>query len=163
MVSKNLFREDLYYRINVVRIELPPLRSREEDIPLLAEQFIKHFNLIQNKKIEGISAEAVSLLMAHDWPGNVRELENVIERAFILCTKGYIGIGHLQGNIVPCVNKAFVSDIRTIRERLEAETIMKALERNSFNRLKAAKELGIHKSTLFRKINKLNLELPKKQ
>ena len=92
-VRQGVFREDLYYRVNVVRIELPPLRRRKEDIPLLVEQFVARFNRLQQKTVQGIAAEALSLLMAHDWPGNIRELENAIERAFILCNEGHIGIG----------------------------------------------------------------------
>jgi PAS domain S-box-containing protein len=92
---KGAFREDLYYRVNVVRIELPPLRRRKEDIPFLVEQFVARFNRLQQKTVSGIAAEALSLLIAHDWPGNIRELENAIERAFILCEEGDIGIGHL--------------------------------------------------------------------
>jgi transcriptional regulator with PAS, ATPase and Fis domain len=86
-VRKGAFREDLYYRLNVVRIELPPLRRRKEDIPLLVEQFVKRFNRLQQKTVPGITAEALSLLMAHEWPGNIRELENAVERAFILCNE----------------------------------------------------------------------------
>ena len=163
LTKQGIFREDLYYRVNVVRLEIPPLRRRKEDIPLLADQFIKRFNVIQNKRIEGISAEAISLLMAHDWPGNVRELENVIERAFIPCTKGQIGIEHIQSEFMPAQEKtSCVTDIRTTRSILEAETIRKTLERTSYNRLKTARELGIHKSTLFRKIKSLNISIPDK-
>jgi len=89
------FREDLYYRLNVVRIELPPLRRRKEDIPLLVDQFITRFNCIRKTGISGITTEALSLLMAHDWQGNIRELENAIEHAFILCREGHIDIRHL--------------------------------------------------------------------
>ncbi|HEY9159723.1 MAG TPA: sigma 54-interacting transcriptional regulator [Desulfomonilia bacterium] len=163
MTKQGAFREDLYYRVNVVRLELPPLRRRKEDIPLLAEEFIKRFNLIQNKRIEGISSEAISLLMAHDWPGNVRELENIIERAFITCTKGQIDIEHIQSEFMPEQEKAScITDMRTTRNILEAETIRKVLEKTSYNRLKTARELGIHKSTLFRKIKKLNIIIPER-
>jgi transcriptional regulator with PAS, ATPase and Fis domain len=80
LVRQGLFREDLYYRVNVVRLELPPLRRRKEDLPVLVEQFITHFNALQKKSVQGITTEALSLLMAHDWPGNIRELENTNER-----------------------------------------------------------------------------------
>jgi PAS domain S-box-containing protein len=163
LTKQGAFREDLYYRVNVVRLELPPLRRRKEDIPLLADEFIKRFNLIQNKRIEGISSEAISLLMAHDWPGNVRELENIIERAFITCTKGQIDIEHIQSEFMPEQEKAScITDMRTTRNILEAETIRKVLEKTSYNRLKAARELGIHKSTLFRKIKNLNIIIPER-
>ena len=161
LTKQGIFREDLYYRVNVVRLDLPPLRRRKEDIPLLTDQLIRRFNLIQNKRIEGISPEAMPLLMAHDWPGNVRELENVIERAFISCVKGQIGIEHIQSEFMPAQEKtSCVTNIRTTRNILEAETIRKALERTSYNRLKTARELGIHKSTLFRKIKSLNISIP---
>ena len=152
------FRDDLYYRVNVVRIELPPLRRRKEDIPLLAEQFIDRFNRLQKKSIQGITTEALSLLMAHDWPGNIRELENVIERTFILCDKGLIGVSHLPEDLT--LRHAALKKqpgIRSAREIMEAQAIRKALERNDDNRLAAAHELGIHKSTLFRKMKKLGI------
>jgi len=162
-VRQGDFREDLYYRVNVVRIELPPLRRRKEDIPLLVEQFVARFNRLQQKSVRGIASEALSLLMAQDWPGNIRELENAIERAFILCKEGLISIGHLPGELTARgAPHASDADIRTARELLEAQTIQNALERNTFNRLAAAKELGIHKSTLFRKMKQLGIPLPAK-
>ncbi|MGD0728287.1 MAG: sigma 54-interacting transcriptional regulator [Spirochaetia bacterium] len=158
---KGAFREDLYYRVNVVRVELPPLRRRKEDIPLLAEQCVSRFNRLQKKAIKGIAAEALSLLMAHDWPGNIRELENVIERSFILCNEGQIGIEHLPEELTAHgVSLVSDADMRNARDLLEARTIRNALERNSQNRLAAAKELHIHKSTLFRKMKQLGIPLP---
>ena len=157
------FREDLYYRVNVIRVELPPLKRRKEDIAILAEQFIERFNRLQQKSIKGLTPEALSLLMAHDWPGNVRELENVIERAFILCREGSIGIEHLPGELLASAPaRGGGSPIRVARELLEAQTIHRALERNGYNRLAAAKELGIHKSTLFRIMKRLRISLPEK-
>jgi transcriptional regulator with PAS, ATPase and Fis domain len=158
---KGAFREDLYYRVNVVRIELPPLRRRKEDIPFLVEQFVARFNRLQRKTVPGIAAEALSLLMAHDWPGNIRELENAIERAFILCDGGDIGIGHLPEDLTAHGAAAGAdSDVRSAHEILDARALRAALERNAFNRLAAAKELGIHKTTLFRKMKKLGISLP---
>ncbi len=154
------FREDLYYRVNVARIELPPLRHRKEDIPLLAEQFIARFNRLQRKSVQGFTADALALLMAHNWPGNVRELENVIERAFILTGTGRIGIAHLPEELT--AHRSGIAsnlDIKSSREMLESQAIQSALERNAHNRLAAAKELGIHKSTLFRKIKKLGISI----
>jgi PAS domain S-box-containing protein len=156
-----LFREDLYYRVNVVRVQLPPLRRRKEDIPLLADAFIKRFNRLNSRDIQGISAEAVSLLMAHDWPGNVRELENAIERAFILCRSGFIKIAHLPGALTAHrVAGAVASDIQTAHNLLDVQSIRAALKRNHNNRSAAARDLGIHKTTLFRRIKKLGLVLP---
>jgi PAS domain S-box-containing protein len=160
---KGNFREDLYYRVNVVRVELPPLRNRKEDIPILVEHFIERFNRLQHKSIIGICAEALSLLMAHHWPGNIRELENVIERSFILCNASYIGIAHLPEELTARGKlNGHGSSIRNARELLDAQAIRSALESNNYNRLAAASELGIHKSTLFRKIKKLGITLPPK-
>jgi PAS domain S-box-containing protein len=161
-MRRGSFREDPYYRVNVVRVELPPLRRRTEDIPLLVEQFIDRFNRLQGKAVKGIAPEALSLLMAHDWPGNIRELENVIERSFILAGEGVIGIPQLPEEIAAPRTKGDspVAGIKNTREVIEVQSIRSALERNGNNRLAAARELGIHKSTLFRKIRKLGIEMP---
>ncbi len=157
------FREDLYYRINVVRVELPPLRRRKEDIPLLTEQVIARFNRLQGKAVEGLAPEAVSLLMAYDWPGNVRELENVIERAFILCGEGRIGLAHLPETLTGAADKGASSSeggLRQARAALDAQTIRAALEHAHGSRLAAARDLGIHKTTLFRRMRALGIEPP---
>ncbi len=163
LMRRGAFREDLYYRINVVRIELPPLRRRKEDIPQLAEQFVTRFNQLQKKNIRGISREALALLMAYDWPGNIRELENAIERAFILCNSTHIEPKHLPAEFyirpTPGTNP---QTIREAHDLIDRETIQKTLEKNQFNRLKTAKELGVHKTTLFRKMKQLKIPLPKK-
>jgi len=160
-VRQGVFREDLYYRVNVVRIELPPLRRRKEDIPLLVEQSVARFNRLQMKSVHGIAAEALSLLMAHDWPGNIRELENAVERAFILCQGGPIGIEHLPQELKAPRVAGVDSVLRSAHDILDAQAIRTALERNAFNRLAAAKGLGIHKTTLFRRMKKLGISLPK--
>ncbi|MBN1893654.1 sigma 54-interacting transcriptional regulator [bacterium] len=164
LVKRGVFREDLYYRINVVRIELPPLRRRKEDIPLLIGRFIERFNRIQNKSVQGVEPEALSILMARDWPGNVRELENVIERSFILCREGFIGVRHLPEEWTtsfPAV--AGRPPLRTAHDFLDAQAIQRALEANHYNRLAAARELGIHKTTLFRRIKKLGIVMPRRR
>ena len=156
------FREDLYYRINVVRVELPPLRGRMEDLPLLAAQFITRFNRLQDKRIEGLAPEALSLLMAHDWPGNVRELENVIERAFVLCSGGRIELPHLPESLTGPDMRASSAGtrgarLRDARDALDAQAIRAALGRSGGRRLAAARALGIHKTTLFRKMRALGI------
>jgi len=162
-VRKGAFREDLYYRVNVVRIELPPLRRRKEDIPLLVEQFVKRFNRLQQKTVPGITAEALSLLMAHEWPGNIRELENAVERAFILCNEGRIGLEHLPEELTAHgAGRGPGHEARSARDILDAQAIRAALERNAFHRLAAARELGIHKTTLFRRMKTLGIALPEK-
>jgi transcriptional regulator with PAS, ATPase and Fis domain len=162
-MRQGLFREDLYYRVNVVRVELPPLRRRKEDIPLLVDQFVARFNHSRRKFVPGITPEALTLLMAHDWPGNIRELENAIERAFILCGNGPIGIAHLPAELaaspsVPGLNH----EARSAHEILDIQAIHVALERNAFNRQAAARDLGIHKTTLFRRIKRLGIPLPER-
>jgi PAS domain S-box-containing protein len=158
LVRSNRFREDLYYRVNIVRIELPPLRRRKEDIPLLAEQMIAHFNRIQQKTIQGLTTETLSLMMAYDWPGNIRELENMIERAFILCHDGLIDITHLPAELTAHGSSGVeISNVRTAHEMLDAQIIQAALDHNRGNRAAAARELGIHKTTLYRKMKKLGL------
>jgi PAS domain S-box-containing protein len=162
-MKQGAFREDLYYRVNVVRIELPPLRRRKEDIPLLAEQFVERFNRLQDKSIRGVSPEALSLLMAHDWPGNIRELENVIERAFILCRKEYINIDHLPEELTARnLGADTCTRIRSAHDLIDAQAIRAALKRNRYNRSATARELGIHKTTLFRRVKKLGIDLPEK-
>ncbi len=161
LVRRGDFREDLYYRVNVVSVELPPLRRRKEDIPLLVDQLIERFNRAQGRAVPGIAPEALALLMAHEWPGNIRELANVIERAFILAGDDDIDIAHLPAELSRRgLGAEAPPDIRSARDRLDAESIRAALERNGYNRRAAAAELGIHKSTLFRKMRKLGLRLP---
>jgi PAS domain S-box-containing protein len=162
LMRNGTFREDLYYRVNVVRIELPPLRRRKEDIPLLVDQFITRFNRLRQTHVRGISTEALSLLMGHDWPGNIRELENAIEHAFILCREGDIDTRHLPGELRARGSAAGLNaDVRSAHDILDGQAISDALERNAFNRQAAARSLGIHKTTLFRRMKRLGMPLPK--
>lgn len=163
LVSAGTFREDLYYRINVISVYLPPLRERREDIPLLADHFIRKNNARRGGKISGLSREALAFLMAYDFPGNIRELENAIEHAFVLCREGQITPHCLPEAMLvrlgPTSSPLGIGDaLRT----LEAKAILDALTRNQGNRLAAARELGMHKSTLFRKIKHLGIDLPLK-
>ncbi|MFH1844232.1 MAG: sigma 54-interacting transcriptional regulator [bacterium] len=160
LVAQNAFRADLYYRINVLNLVLPPLRDRKEDIPLLVDHFIARFNRLQDRDIAGISPEALAVLAEHDYAGNVRELENFIEHAFVHCRGGLIEPRHLPQAVRPATSGALL-DIRprSLRE-LEKQAILAALERNHWHRQAAADELGIHKTTLFRKIAAHGIELP---
>lgn len=165
LVERGDFRRDLYYRINVVSLELPPLKKRREDIPVLTEHFIKKMNEIRGKQISGIDESALSVLMTHDYPGNIRELENIIEHCFILCGSGNIVVKHLPSYLQGIGVDSLQSSQQTIEHVLQAkeeEIILSALEKNNFNRAATARNLGIHKSTLFRKIKKLGLSLPKR-
>jgi PAS domain S-box-containing protein len=162
MVKIGEFRQDLFYRIDVVHIELPPLRDRKEDIPLLVDKFIVRMNSLRGRAVTGMGREALGLLMSHDFPGNIRELENVIEHAFVLCSDGIIEQQHLPHSVIARAASPS-TDHPTLQDGLksaEARAIMDALKRNSYNRLAAARDLGMHKSTLFRKIKKLGIILP---
>jgi PAS domain S-box-containing protein len=160
LVKKGVFRQDLFYRINVIRLDLPPLRERKEDIPMLVKHFIGRFNRLRGRAVTGISQEALSLLMFYDYPGNIRELENIIEHAFVLCPERGIAIHCLPENlriISPRPTRHGTMD--AVLKSTEAQMILDALERNRNNRLATARELGIHKSTLFRKIKALGINL----
>jgi len=160
LVRRGAFREDLYYRINVVRIELPALHRRAEDIPLLVTQFIERFNRLQGRHVSGIAPEALALLMGDDWPGNGRELENCIERAFILCTGDQIAVRDLPPELLARTTAVAAPGARAAHAEFDAQIIRAALKRHGGNRLAAARALGIHKTTLHRKIKRLGIPLP---
>jgi transcriptional regulator with PAS, ATPase and Fis domain len=159
-IRKGVFRPDLYYRINVLRLELPPLHRRREDIPALVGQFIDAINRVQHRLVQGITPEALSVLTEYAWPGNVRELKNVIEQSFLLCMEGLIGIEHLPRECLVQERPARVCEADPVSE---VEAIRTVLERNDFNRLAAARQLGIHKATLYRKIRRAGIIFPKKR
>lgn len=161
MVEEGTFRRDLYYRINVVRLRIPPLRERREDIPLLVDHFIGRFNRLRGRNVTGVTAEVISTLMGHDYPGNVRELENIIEHAFVLCRTGMIGMRHLPDRFRMDEGGEPHVDTASLPE-LEGRFILEALKRNGWNREQTARELGMHKTTLWRKIKRLGIELPSK-
>jgi PAS domain S-box-containing protein len=161
MVEQSQFRKDLYYRVNVIRLNLPPLRERSEDVALLTEHLIAKMNNIKGRSISTIEPDAMAVLLAHDYPGNIRELENIIEHAFVLCNGEIIDVRHLpaylQGTKIsaqPPVKR------HTALQDAERQAILTALEQSNNNRSAAAEHLGIHKSTLFRKIKKLKITLP---
>ncbi len=160
LVSEGKFREDLYYRLNVVKIDLPPLSQRREDIPLLIEAFIQKFNAKMGKQIKGVSDRALRILLNYDFPGNVRELENIIEHAFVLCKGDLIDIDCLPKEILGNQEKLSSDEPpagKTPFERAEAEVIERTLRKYGGNRTETAKELGIDRTTLWRKIKKYSL------
>jgi PAS domain S-box-containing protein len=151
-VASGNFRDDLFYRLNVIGLQLPPLSQRKEDIPLLVEHFIKKFNALKGKHIEGISDDAMNILLNHDYPGNIRELENIIEHAFVLCHEVYIKAEHLPSYLYG------ISPVSTLSlEEMEKNMIKQALARYP-SKKDAAEALGIDTTTLWRKIKKYNLE-----
>jgi PAS domain S-box-containing protein len=157
MVAEGTFRQDLFYRINVLQLELPPLRERPEDILPLVRHFVNRLAMLHEKRVEGVTPEALRILLAHQYPGNVRELENILEHGFVLSTGPLIGVEHLPrwlgegGEESPCEETL---------EDCERRVIRLALARNEGNRASTAEELGIHKSTLFRKMRRLGMLRP---
>jgi len=165
LVQEGSFREDLFYRLNVVKILLPPLRERKEDIPLLVDHFIKKFRATQGKDIAGLSDEALGILMRYDFPGNIRELENIIEYGFILCPGGLIQPHHLPEpfSTGPSgeADSARPAATRPMTlEEIEKEAIVQALKRNEWKRLATCRELKISKDTLRRKIKRYKIPVP---
>jgi len=159
LVKEGKFREDLYFRIDIIKLSLPPLSERKEDIPLLADHFVERFKHLTGKKNVGLSQKAVAALMLYDWPGNVRELENAIEHAFVLCRDDLIRMHNLPDRIVPQNDSMLVSTGLTLKE-IEKHSIQQALQRNQWKRMATARELGIDKNTLRRKINRFGIATP---
>ena len=159
LVADGQFRQDLFYRINVIRLVIPPLRDRKEDIPLLIDHFIDEFNRLRHKDISGISVQALERLMKHSFPGNIRELENIIEHAFVLSPGGIIKPEHLPDYLRDRTAVPAVAIARTMDD-MESLFIIAALKRNDWSRKDTARELGINASTLYRKITKLGLKVP---
>lgn len=159
MVESGEFRQDLFYRIHVMPITLPPLRERPDDIPLLVEHFIAHFNTIYKRSVEAVAPEAMSFLLSHRYQGNIRELENILQHAFVLCQGSILEKRHLPEYLLhPAIaTTPIVADDESF-EAIEKRKLLKSLERNRFNRVKTAKELGIHVATLWRKMKKHGME-----
>jgi len=158
-VDEEKFRDDLYYRLNVISIELPPLREHKEDVPLLVHHFIEKFNIEMGEKVERISEEALDLLMEYDWPGNVRELENVIERAMVI-TKGNLIKAedlHLTPQVTKEEGTAQRGKDKSIKS-VEKKHIATILKENNWNVQKSAEQLGIDRVTLYNKIKKYKLK-----
>ncbi len=158
LVREGRFREDLYYRVRVIHLELPLLRERREDIPLLIDHLVAKFNRLQGKSIAGVSGDVLARLMDHGYPGNVRELENIIEQAFVLCRGGLIETRHLPVELRPPAPAQACAPMSL--EAMERRLIGDALERYQGNRKRSAAELGIDTSTLYRKIRALGLAPP---
>jgi two-component system response regulator AtoC len=154
-IKKGSFREDLYYRLNVVTIDLPPLRERGEDIPLLAGHFLKEFAAENGKDISGFSAEVTDFLIKYPWPGNVRELENTIERAVILAKGPEIRLTDLLQNKSPLLERLPAD--RSLQE-IEREHVIKVLDETGGNLARAAQILGISRATLYNKLKAYNVK-----
>ncbi len=160
LVQKGLFREDLFYRISVFPIKLPPLRERRGDIPLLAAYFMKRYGTREKKILEGIHPDAIKILMGYHWPGNIRELENTIERAVVITSTPEVQVNDLPPHIVAIGDESPSLADETLPqwiERLEIDILKKTLLEFEGNISKAAKKLGIGRATIYRKAKKYNL------
>jgi PAS domain S-box-containing protein len=160
LVRAGTFREDLYYRIRVVHVLLPPLKERREDIPLLIDHLVGKFNRLQGKDIAGVSEDVAARLMTYDFPGNVRELENIIEQAFVLCRGGIIEWHHLPPELRPHRGTDPTPGGSMNLQAMEKHFIAESLRICQGNRKKAARELGIDVATLYRKIKAHGIEVP---
>ncbi len=162
-VQQKKFRKDLYYRLNVIKIILPPLRERREDIPLLIDHFLERFNLRMGKNVTGISAEVIHSLMEYTYPGNVRELENIIEHACVLCRGRQIEASHLPPEMKELAEdllkkqSSLPSHLPALKAK-EVQLIHQTLAKYKGNRILTAKELGLHKTTLWRKMKRYGIE-----
>ena len=164
LMEEGRFREDLYYRIGVIPIHLPPLRERREDIPLLLEAFINRILLKADKPISGMSREALDLLFSYDWPGNVRELINVIEYSFVLCHEGEIMPNHLPATVTgtqPSVAPRRRA-VKTQNDEAERKRILEALAATGGNQSKAAEILGISRVTLWKRLKAFDIQVDRK-
>jgi transcriptional regulator with PAS, ATPase and Fis domain len=158
-VKNGRFREDLFYRLNVIRISLPPLSERREDIPLLVNSFIRQFNHLQGRDIRRISERALAALMNARMNGNIRELENAIEHAFVICQGNTIDLHHLPSQYLNATASVPDSDEINLFDAAEAEIIRQALEANNGNRSETAKSLGISRNTLWRKMKRFGISI----
>ena len=167
LIVQNKFRKDLYYRLNIIAIELPPLRERKDDIPLLVDALVIRHSKQAHKNITGVSKEATEILMNCNWPGNIRELENVIERAIILCKNTIITpVDFPDALIKKCHDTANMPanqadetgcKLKKALQEPERDLLVKALESNNWNRNETAKNLGINRTTLYKKMLRFGL------
>ena len=167
-VAEGKFRQDLYYRVNVINIELPSLRERRSDIPMLAKHFLAKVCEEEDKQIEGFDAPSIQALQEYHWPGNVRELQNIVERAVLLGNGPLLGLQDLPAHINACTSNTLTiapaTKRQTLKEALEGperQIILQCLRENNWNRNETAEQLGVNRTTLYKKMKKLGLENPR--
>ncbi|MEW6515734.1 MAG: sigma-54 dependent transcriptional regulator [candidate division FCPU426 bacterium] len=165
LVEQRRFREDLYFRLKVVPVEIPPLRARREDVPLLVDHFISKLCVRHNKIIKKVQSEAMNLLANYNWPGNVRELENMLEMVVLLATGDVIQTSDLPSNILtnqalkePFDQEGAVISLKEARHQFEKQFILRVLEKLRWNQSKAARVMGIHRNTLILKMEELGIK-----
>jgi transcriptional regulator with PAS, ATPase and Fis domain len=158
MVANGSFREDLYYRIKVVEMKIPPLRDRREDIPLLVDFFLKRFSVELDKKIDGVSSDVMDLFMNCRWPGNVRELEHVVEHGSILCRHTTITLSDLPEDFVEDSPSLSRPQRSSEASTTDAQTLLKVLEEKKWNKAEVARALGISRQTLYRRLRESGIK-----
>jgi DNA-binding NtrC family response regulator len=166
-VAEGRFRQDLYYRVNVINIELPALRERNSDVPMLARHFLAKVCEEEGKQIEGFEASAMQAMQAYRWPGNVRELQNIVERAVLLGQGPLLSLDDLPSHIKNSASNTLTIEPanrrQTLKEALEGperQIILQCLRENNWNRNATADQLGVNRTTLYKKMKKLGLENP---
>ena len=160
LVRENKFREDLFYRLNVIAIDLPPLRERKDDIPLLVDYFTRKFNAHYNKNIKGISHEGLQLLMDYDWEGNIRELENAIEHSFIKTRSNFLLPDDFPREIKQALNFYHKNISQPAASKIDYDGVLNALKETGWNQSKAARKMGINRVTLWRNMKKYEIKKP---
>ncbi|MFW6315371.1 MAG: sigma-54 dependent transcriptional regulator [Desulfohalobiaceae bacterium] len=158
-ISQGLFREDLYYRLKVLNIFVPPLREHKEDIPLLVDHFCRHFSREFQKEIQGVSSQVMNILFSYDWPGNVRELKHAMEHGCLLSPGGEVFVEHLPRELIEYSNAGNLNQSSDQPRKVTRQDLEQALDQAQGNKLRAAQLLGIHRKTLYRKLHKLGLPL----
>ncbi len=161
-IERDEFRRDLFYRLHVVSIELPPLRDRIGDLSLLADHFIQHYSEVHHKKVLGISEEAIEAMAAYNWPGNIREMENAIERGVILCKGEYIVLGDLPDSLTRAradgrAGSGPIVSLKSEMDKCEKRIVEEALKRNEYNRNRTCRMLKINRTTLYNKMRRHNI------
>ena len=166
MVSIGTFRQDLYYRIHVIELHIPPLRERLEDLPLLAQEFLDQFNVLENRRISSIDSAVFEAFYAYDWPGNIRELENAIERAVVLCRGTSITLSDIPKEIAQDTGLSAQRNVEPSRAShsptftAQRDVLLEVLERNDYHIATSANELGMHRATLYRQLKRYHITLP---
>jgi len=163
MVTERTFRDDLFYRLNVVPVHVPPLRDRRDDIPLLVQHFLAKYNKAFGRQVQGFTPEAVAILTHYHWPGNVRELENVIARLVVISRHQLLNVDDMPLDLISVrgqlVNDLFATgaDLRQAKAEFERHYILQTLEKHGWNQTEAAKSLGVHRNTLLTKMDILHI------
>jgi transcriptional regulator with PAS, ATPase and Fis domain len=161
MIENNMFREDLYFRINVFPLHTPALRERHEDIPMIVQNFIRQNNAKTGKKILGLTPEAMEKFSSYDWPGNVRELRNAVEYAFVLCPSGGINVHHLPPKIVSTVDNICGPPSTPVTNTDKKEHLIQVLRETRGNQSEAARRLNVSRVTVWKRIKKYGIDLKK--